>query len=588
MVLLNRALPNNRKLKLFGFAHPTDVGFVILSALSFWLFTKGLAKQKLGYTVEVASLHIVISMVFIWWLRVISARYLFSFVIATSVVYGLGYASLLKQSYLGMPLLPWDIMLLPQIFHLTLAYGEVFWGAITGISLFLLSVGLFFVEKRNAARPLICAFAGAVLMVFLASGVYSRFSPYGIQNMPWDQNANYSRHGYLLGFVLNLKSLWLSFPSASSEEAAKILGLGAADEQVTANKPDVIVILSESYTSLPELFGLAAESCFSSYRNAGRMTTSTFGGFTTNVEFELLMGYPVGFFPAGVSAMEMYVNTKQPDALPNWFLKNGYRTLAIHTFTGEFWGRKRVFPLLGFERFIAEDGIAGLKRTGLYIDDNVLYENIKQVVATEEAMQPMFVLGISMQAHGGYSGSGRYPRMETLSPQIAKKLDASERFGLATYAAIVRDHEKSTCKFIDWLKNRKRETILVYFGDHLPSFGNGLRAYEALGIVSNNDPLNRYIDHRRLYTTPLFIWSNRRGFIPLPSAPVPTYALGTEIFKAAGLSVPPHFGFAARTAKLLDDTACCYVDRHNNKIKLEDTPFRFLYRHAWDNLIGPP
>ncbi|MBU3737013.1 MAG: hypothetical protein FGM62_08575, partial [Methylobacterium sp.] len=244
-----------------------------------------------------------------------------------------------------------------------------------------------------------------------------------------------------------------------------------------------------------------------------------------------------------------------------------------------------VFPLLGFQRFADETAMRNPARTGTFIDDSALYGEIRQVLETAAPSRPVFAFGITMQAHGDYAAAGRYPSAVTLPPRIAARLGPAERRSLATYAAIIQHHERATCEFIDWIKTRQRETVMLYFGDHLPALGQGLRPYQSLGILSEDVAAERYRDHRRLYTTPMFIWSNRRGFLARNPDPVPAFALGGSLMEAASLPVPAHFRFSLGQAAAYRDLACCYVNREGERVSLGDTPLEVLYRHAWDHLL---
>ncbi|MBU3736917.1 MAG: hypothetical protein FGM62_08075, partial [Methylobacterium sp.] len=327
-----------------GLSRYADLLMALAAFIALPLFSKGFFQQPVACWLESLCLHVLIACTLAWWLRVMTARTLTPVAAAVVLVYATGLVSRIKTGYLGTPLMPWDLLLAPQMLRLRETYPEVVWLAAAVPVLLCLMLFAVRRERPSPGRPWRRALLGGVLIATLISGSYVAVSPSGIRNMPWDQRENYRQHGFLLGLLLNAKGLWMVPPAVTTAEAAqRLLPYAPKMTGSTASaRPDVIVILSESYSSLPEVFGLEGMQCFDAFRSAARMTTMVFGGYTANVEFELLTGYPVAFFPSGSVPWEMYLNTAQPEALPNQFRRLGYQTVALHPFAGSFWNRDHV------------------------------------------------------------------------------------------------------------------------------------------------------------------------------------------------------------------------------------------------------
>ena len=76
----------------------------------------------------------------------------------------------------------------------------------------------------------------------------------------------------------------------------------------------------------------------------------------------------------------------------------GYRTVCVHPYWGNFYGRKYVLPRLGFDTFLDIGAFQGAQRAGAYISD---IEVAKKILALlKGATDPLFIFAITMENHG--------------------------------------------------------------------------------------------------------------------------------------------------------------------------------------------
>jgi hypothetical protein len=75
---------------------------------------------------------------------------------------------------------------------------------------------------------------------------------------------------------------------------------------------------------------------------------------------------------------------------------------------------------------------------------------------------------------------------------------------LETYAQGLLGVDDMLKRLVKYYENSNEPTLLVFFGDHLPSLGDDYKAYKESGYLKNNDPdfLNK------MYRVPVLVWNN--------------------------------------------------------------------------------
>lgn len=146
-----------------------------------------------------------------------------------------------------------------------------------------------------------------------------------------------------------------------------------------------------NFRSISETFG------------GGRLISPTFGGKTALVEFEILTGNSMALLPKGSVPYQQYLKNPIPSVV--WeFKKNGYETVAVHTYEKTFFNRANAYPLLGFDAFIGKEDISHPKYRGPFISDETFTDEILARLRAKDRKGPLFVFGISMENHFSYEG----------------------------------------------------------------------------------------------------------------------------------------------------------------------------------------
>ncbi len=281
-----------------------------------------------------------------------------------------------------------------------------------------------------------------------------------------------------------------------------------ADIQYAETKPNVIVILSESFWDIGTVDGIElSEEPIPNFKRlaeesvTGEMISVTFGGGTADVEFELLTGYLNRFIETDLTAYESFLD-KPVMSAASVFKRLGYRTVALHTYTKEFYNRVNAFKHLGFDEFIASEDLTDPVYFGDYIADSVINDMI--IEQYENKNGPLFAFAITMQNHQPFPKE-RYPEpsIRVLNEDIPQAL----RESVEVYLHGVNESDRELQRLVDYFSAQNEPTVILFFGDHQPTLGANFELYRYTGEIT--DTRNRTPEQfRKLLATPFFIWSN--------------------------------------------------------------------------------
>jgi phosphoglycerol transferase MdoB-like AlkP superfamily enzyme len=141
---------------------------------------------------------------------------------------------------------------------------------------------------------------------------------------------------------------------------------------------------------------------------------------------------------------------------------------------------------------------------GLFFSDEVLSKEILKTM--NESDQPTVLFAVTMQNHGPYEKM-RYLKknIDVISSADIGKLNEE---GLQTYSDGINGGDSGLKLLVSELSKRKRPTLLIFFGDHLPMMGQNFEVFKKTGFIIG--AANNYTasELKKLRTTPLVVWSN--------------------------------------------------------------------------------
>ncbi|WP_249116685.1 LTA synthase family protein [Ciceribacter sp. L1K23] len=435
----------------------------------------------------------------------------------------LAFFSSQKQLYLSDPLYPSDMLFGRQIAELlpVMAAAQPLKAVAAGIGLLVvcaLLVYMWIFGRRNfnaipiGGRALRLVVAVPLLVAFVPLLDYTRF--YELRDrlnmipMMWDQQENYRHNGFLLAFAFNVPMTNVTAPEGYGAEAIDMIpSPGNVYGYSPSRQPDVIVVMSESLWDPTRLSNVELSKDpmpVIRANQSGQVFSPEFGGMTANVEFEALTGFSNAFLPYGSIPYQQYIRGELP-SLATFFRSKGYVAKAFHPFQSWFWNRGSVYSHLGFESFLSEENLPAMEKRGIFASDASLTDSL--IREADRSSAPFFFFAVTLQGHGPYEAN-RYVK-NTVGVE-SDVLSPSAHASLATYAQGVREADDSLKRLMDWAKKRKRETIIVLFGDHLPPMGD---VYTQTGYMEKPVATRKASPAimAREHETPLVVWSSRRG-----------------------------------------------------------------------------
>ena len=376
------------------------------------------------------------------------------------------------------------------------------------------------------------------------------------------QASNYSANGFVDAFAINCMAMKVTEPEGYS--ADKIAGYLESyeglepSEPVRYNSPDVIVILSEAFFDITTLKDTTfSQEPLSNFKTiaarenayAGNLITSALGGGTVRTEFEILTGLTVDYLVNGTSPY-LYVKDNMDTYVSN-YRDQGYFTKGIHTYNGDFYMRNEAYPKLGFDEFVSEDELklrenASWRRD--YLTDNTLIDEVIDTLETHRD-KPNFIFGITMENHQSYGKTDPEDivievKNDKLSPDV---LDSVTTYTQGAYYA-----DAALRRLVDYIDNREKDTIILFFGDHLPTLGSNQAAFNQAGNVDISDGYS-FEEKMYLYSTPFLFYANYDvDYAPLLSSNnISTYYMLSMLADITGTKMTPYMLYLRDKFELL-------------------------------------
>lgn len=477
-----------------------------------------------------------------------------------AVIYGV---NALKVKNLAIPLMPADFQMVGQLGHggtelLSGYLPHLTWtiaALLAGIA--ILVAWCWFEPPLLSRRPrrwraTATVVLGAALLTLIAGASFWRgvYDAKLLGMQPWSPPAT-RQHDGLIGSLLLFHLQYGSAHHKADVPAALAL-LARYELELTrapahappgADKPDIVVILSESFfdptimngyppgTDLtPNLHRLAQHGV------SGQLHVPTFGGGTIRTEFEVLTGLSLRYFP-GVQFPYLQIHQQQIPGIVRALAADGYTTLAVHGNNPGFWNRTEAFKQLGFDTFIsiADFPPDDAANDGKYMSDRAFTDEVLRQLP--DSGPPRFVLGISIEAHGPYDQShGIDEAARDAIPVPVGVTDPHAKTELQNYIYHMRHADQQLGRLVDTLAQRKRRTLILFFGDHLPAL---VPAFEQAGFRNGQGFLEQTVPYVLIDTTHMHTATQRDAV---------AWELPGMLLQRAGVKADPYFALTQLVA----------------------------------------
>ena len=294
----------------------------------------------------------------------------------------------------------------------------------------------------------------------------------------------YSDYGFVYGFSTSVVGRGMSKPDGYSKDSVEAIEsqVNASKETTTVSsdtEPNIICILLESFIDPYDVnFLQMSEDPIPTFHSleenysTGYLTVPVVGAGTANTEFEMLTGMSMQYFGTGEYPYKTIFkqdNCPSVESIASDLSKIGYGTHVVHNNTATFYSRNNAFSKMGFDTFTSKElmNITEYTPSGSWPTDKVLVnETVKAMDATEN--QSDFVYTITVGSHGDYPAE---KIIENPQITVTGAPDEASNNQWEYYVNMIHNTDNFIKELIDAVSKRDENTIIVMFGDHLPTMG---------------------------------------------------------------------------------------------------------------------
>ena len=308
----------------------------------------------------------------------------------------------------------------------------------------------------------------------------------------------YEDYGYPYCLATTIFNTGISAPRDYSEK--EINRIEKTEENLPATKdgshPNILFLQLESFFD-PTLVNYLdiSEDPIPYFRklmeeySSGYYKVPSVGAGTANTEFESITGMSLHYFGPGEYPYKSILKETTCESAP-YVLKNlGYTAHAVHNNEANFYGRRSIFPNLGFDTFTSAEYMKdeNQKNPLGWTKDSVLTDEIVKCLDSTEG--PDYVYTISVQGHGDYPSEPVLENPEiTVSGAPTDELNNKWEY----YVNQIHEMDNFVKELTDRLADYPEDVVLVMYGDHLPTMG-----------LTVED-----VDNKYLFQTEYVMWDN--------------------------------------------------------------------------------
>ena len=308
----------------------------------------------------------------------------------------------------------------------------------------------------------------------------------------------YMDYGFVYSFSSGFVNWGMKEPENYDEAIVDALMQAVESEKAvttvtTENGPNIITVLLESfvdpnefnfmtYSQDPTPFFHYLEDNFTS----GYVTQPVVGAGTANAEFEILTGMRLHYFGTGEYPYKTVLKeVENCESIASYLKSIGYGTHAVHNNGGNFYSRVNAFSKMGFDTFTSKElmDITEFTPNEGWAEDSILAEETIKTLTSTEGPDLTYVITVGQH--------GVYPEEQVIENPYC------EVYGLATeeetnawtyYMHQANKTDQFMQELVTYLEQLEEDTIVVFWGDHLPTMG-----LEDADMVSGNIYKTKYV-----------------------------------------------------------------------------------------------
>lgn len=307
--------------------------------------------------------------------------------------------------------------------------------------------------------------------------------------------SGYEEYGFVYGFSTSVVGTGMNKPMDYSKETIEeIENSFYVDETQSDNDlPNIVVVLLESFIDPTDVNFLNVKGdpipnfhYLQDNFSTGYLTVPVVGAGTANSEFEVLTGMSMRFFGTGEYPYKTILKETDCESIASNLGKLGYATSVVHNNNAKFYSRNNAFSMMGFDSFVSKEFMVvdQFNTLGTWAADDLLLEHIDKIMDKSENQQDL-IYCITVQGHGAYPTEKVFDNPEF---KVSGADTPEENYAWEYYVNELHYVDEFIGNLIKQLEARDEETILVLWGDHLPTMG-----LEETDMVSGSLFKTRYV-----------------------------------------------------------------------------------------------
>ena len=307
----------------------------------------------------------------------------------------------------------------------------------------------------------------------------------------------YYKQGLFQGILFNTYSSSIFEPSNYNKDDVKKLLKDTYIEEEDWGKPDIVIILSESFFDLSNLSEITFDKDLTpnihdfeddNDKVVTNTYVSTFGGSSVVSEWEILTGATNQFNVATyIPYTDYYLkkNKKNVDKSPHIIKslnKEGYITKYITPWAEESYNSKKVYEMVGVDKTVYD--LKGEKK-GLWVSDKAITESIINEL-NKDKDKPKLLIYATSQNHMPCEDN-RYEKYDV--DVISSSFNSEDTSLIKCYAQGVYDADKELGNLYNEINKLDKDTIVIFYGDHLPYINNkkGSNSIKSSSYLNSDD-----------------------------------------------------------------------------------------------------
>lgn len=446
------------------------------------------------------------------------------FLIIQALFMGLLYVgNAIKIAFFGGPIMPDDVFALRSLL-LILEGWRFFAAAIPLAAIASLVIFNFTMRHWSAYLATLFSVLLGMTLVYKPTMIVEPIDKY-TGNSVWDQRSNYIWHGATV-YSLQEGARYFALADVApdmdiAQESAQTL-LSSAPIIEKSNKDNyftprnIHLVLLESFWDPYRLkkAGYNQNPLSPEFRKLWRSTDYSlamppvFGGYTANSEFEVLCGFPV---TKDNVKFERQLKNSVP-CLPHILADKGYRTVASHPNVPVFWNRVNAYRNIGFQTYWSIADFVQDDMNREFMADSTLYRQVMEKISDSlDKKEPLLDYIVT------YFGHWNYPLSASRPDKVTAKSKVEE---VVTYANTVYYKSRELMGFIEAMRKRDPDGIIVVFGDHLPFLGENFAGYVDSGVLASNRSRFTPEMFKFYVSTPMIVIDGKNGPLKVGSLPL--------------------------------------------------------------------